>query len=59
MNMQTIMLPFTRAVSRNIPVTARGRALYTTDWFMNGQPRAVNYDAMITNNKKEHRHVYA
>lgn len=22
----------------HLPVTARGRALYTTDWFLNGKP---------------------
>ena len=26
------------------PVTARGRALYTIDWFLNGMPATVDYD---------------
>ena len=28
----------------NMPVTARGRALYTTDWFLNGKPVLSNHD---------------
>jgi len=27
-----------------IPVTARGRALYTIDWFLNGRPATVDHD---------------
>lgn len=26
------------------PVTARGRALYTIDWFLNGRPATVDHD---------------
>lgn len=29
---------------RDIPVTPRGRALYTTDWFLNGRPVLRNHD---------------
>ena len=48
MNTQYLTQPFARhAVKQNIPVTARGRALYTTAWFLNGKPRAVNYDNLI------------
>jgi len=28
----------------NVPVTPRGRALYTTDWFLNGNPVLNNHD---------------
>ena len=27
-----------------IPVTSRGRALYTIDWFINGKPVLTNHD---------------
>ena len=27
-----------------IPLTARGRALYTVDWFINGKPILANHD---------------
>lgn len=30
--------------SSNRPKTARGRALYTTDWFLNGKPVLRNHD---------------
>lgn len=30
--------------SVNVPITARGRALFTTDWFLNGQPVLRNHD---------------
>lgn len=28
----------------NVPVTPRGRALHTLDWFMNGKPTLSNHD---------------
>ena len=28
----------------NVPTTPRGRALYTTDWFLNGKPILSNHD---------------
>ena len=28
----------------SIPVTPRGRALYTVDWFLNGKPVLSNHD---------------
>ena len=28
----------------NVPTTPRGRALYTTDWFLNGKPVLSNHD---------------
>jgi hypothetical protein len=27
-----------------VPVTGRGRALYTVDWFLNGKPVLRNHD---------------
>jgi|GEM_PF-3464022 hypothetical protein len=27
-----------------VPVTPRGRALHTVDWFMNGKPTRQDYD---------------
>lgn len=27
-----------------VPTTARGRALYTTDYFLNGKPQLVDHD---------------
>ena len=30
--------------SNQIPVTARGRALYTIDWFLNGKPTQYDHD---------------
>ena len=29
-----------------VPVTARGRALYTIDWFANGKPVLDSHDAL-------------
>jgi len=29
---------------KTIPVTPRGRALYTVDWFLNGKPVLRNHD---------------
>lgn len=28
----------------SLPTTARGRALYTIDWFINGSPVLTNHD---------------
>lgn len=28
----------------NVPVTPRGRAIHTVDWFMNGERTRSNYD---------------
>jgi hypothetical protein len=28
----------------SVPVTGRGRALYTVDWFLNGKPVLRNHD---------------
>lgn len=28
----------------SLPTTARGRALYTIDWFINGSPVLANHD---------------
>ena len=39
--MKTITLQSSTQQNRtesNLPVTPRGRALYTTDWFLNGTP---------------------
>lgn len=30
--------------TRTVPVTPRGRALYTVDWFLNGRPVLSNHD---------------
>ena len=27
-----------------VPVTPRGRAIHTVDWFMNGKPSPIDYD---------------
>ena len=36
---------FVKSVKDNtVPVTARGRALYTVDWFLNGKPVLSNHD---------------
>ena len=45
MNTLSITPAFTRQTGkRSIPSTPRGRALYTTAWFLNGTPRMTNYD---------------
>ena len=31
-------------VTRNLPTTPRGRALFTIDWFLNGKPVLRNHD---------------
>ncbi len=41
------ILKYTRWIKRehsNVPATGRGRAIYTVDWLLYGQPRSVNYD---------------
>jgi hypothetical protein len=37
------MIDTTRAHFK-IPVTPRGRALHTVDWFLNGKPRLTRHD---------------
>lgn len=52
--MNTFILTNTKTVqshNNNKPVTARGRALYTTAWFMYGSPRSMNYDNATVSNK--------
>ena len=45
MNTSTISLPVI-SIKRThpLPTTARGRAMYTIDWFLNGQPSSHNHD---------------
>ena len=45
MNAKSIAaVPTTNQAPTDIPVTARGRALRTVDWFLNGTPGKVFYD---------------
>jgi len=45
MNTNTISFTFTKLESaRTLPVTPRGRALFTLDWFLNGSPVLRNHD---------------
>ena len=45
MNTLIFRLPLlAKKPSVNVPITARGRALFTTDWFLNGQPVLRNHD---------------
>lgn len=45
MNTSTISLPETSIKrTRPLPTTARGGAMYTIDWFLNGQPSSHNHD---------------
>lgn len=34
-----------QARNNNVPVTPKGRAIYTTDWYLYGAPRSINYDS--------------
>jgi hypothetical protein len=34
-----------RTAERSLPASARGRALHTVDWFLNGSPRLRDHDA--------------
>jgi len=37
-------------IHKNVtPSTARGRALYTTSWFLNGKPHLCSYDNKLIN----------
>ena len=46
MNTFTLTQPGThQARNNNVPVTPKGRAIYTTDWFLYGAPRSINYDS--------------
>jgi len=45
MNTSTISLPVISIKrTRPLPITARGSAMYTIDWFLNGQPSSHNHD---------------
>lgn len=45
MNTATYNALFTvRDQPSRLPTTSRGRALYTVDWFLNGQPVLNNHD---------------
>ncbi|MDH5409306.1 MAG: hypothetical protein OEY00_11910 [Gammaproteobacteria bacterium] len=45
MNIAIIRLPLLAKKSLNhVPTTPRGRALFTTDWFLNGRPVLRNHD---------------
>ena len=45
MNASTIILPVISIKrTRHLPTTARGSAMYTIDWFLNGQPSSHNHD---------------
>ncbi|MDX2477464.1 MAG: hypothetical protein QNL05_08860 [Gammaproteobacteria bacterium] len=45
MNTSTISLPVISIKrTRHLPATARGSAMYTIDWFLNGQPSSRNHD---------------
>lgn len=45
MNANTITEKFTtRHVAQPVPTTSRGRALFTIDWFLNGNPALRNHD---------------
>lgn len=50
-------------ITRDVPATARGRALYTVDWFLHGRVQARQHDqASLTLsrlNNQESTHVYA
>lgn len=46
--MNTLLLINTSArqqAGKNIPSTARGRALHTVEWFLYGSPRSIDYDS--------------
>ncbi|MDH5446580.1 MAG: hypothetical protein OEY52_13590 [Gammaproteobacteria bacterium] len=45
MNTLIFRLPqLAKKASTNVPSTGRGRALFTTDWFLNGRPVLSNHD---------------
>ena len=44
MSIITLRIPFIGTKKTNIPVTPRGRALFTTDWYLNGRPVLSNHD---------------
>lgn len=45
MNANTISVTYTaQKNTKHVPVTPRGRALYTIDWFLNGTPVLRNHD---------------
>ena len=45
MNTLIFRLPvLAKKTSTGVPTTPRGRALYTTDWFLNGRPVLHNHD---------------
>jgi len=45
MNTLIFRLPqLAKKASTNVPSTGRGRALFTTDWFLNGQPALNKHD---------------
>ena len=45
MNTLILSLPlWSQRPTRKVPTTSRGRALYTIDWFLNGQPVLRDHD---------------
>ena len=48
MNTYIVKMPYVKEVnSLELPVTGRGRALYTIDWFLNGIPVSNSHDNML------------
>ena len=45
MNILTVKNAFLQSTGEyDVPKTAKGRALYTVDWFLNGKPVLRNHD---------------
>jgi len=59
MNTKTIPLYGVKTQpNRHLPTTARGRALYTVSWFLQGTAPRINHDQSHAQ-LKEIDHVYA